>query len=77
MAWACCKAFATGPFLRRTPKAPLPKERRAAAVNTCRVPVFSLPIMLGNDTQKIPVRIVSGHCPRLPCERELAKIFDF
>ena len=21
--------------------------------------------------------LVSGHCPRLPCERELAKISDF
>ena len=40
-----------------------------------------------NDLLKIPVRnchrghpgvrIVSGHCPRLPCQRELAKIFDF
>ena len=53
MAWACCKAFATGPFLRCTPKAPLPKGRRAAAVNTCRVPVFSLPILLGNDTGRV------------------------
>ena len=39
-----------------------------------------------NDSQKIPVRIVSGDSPpklsagtarRLPCERELAKISDF
>ena len=57
--------------------------RRAAAVGACTVPMFSLPILLGNETghwrgsndlQKIPVRIVSGHCPqRLPCQRELAR----
>ena len=68
MAWACCKAFATGPFLRCTPKAPLLKERRAAAVNTCRVPVFSLPILLGNDTGRVGVPPLSMRA-QYPCFR--------
>ena len=57
----------------RHKKGSLVKGRCAAAVNAYTVPMFSLPILLGNDTGRVrevtnrrkpPCEIVSGHCPQ-------------
>ena len=74
--WAVRPLAPSGLGLRPKPP-PSRREvlRRAAAVNACKVQLFSFPILLGNDTGRVrevtirrkpPCEIVCGRCPPIP-----------